>query len=206
MNYIENEQCAFEWFRRHFDPTAELRGGYDSTEADIYSPKMLGYVEIKMIDSKHSARCGQFTVNTRFDNPAATAILNGNISQEKLQEFVRYHYNTKKVVGFIVGLNEQTYCYLTFEDFLRECIFSVQSYCKRSGTRSCPIKDQENILKICNDFVRQDNKIYCLNKDKWGEYFFYNGEEFFISLKNQGEIRKCSNTKNMTYHIEVKIK
>lgn len=206
MNYIENEQKAFEWFKQNFDPAAELHGGYDSTEADIYSPKMFGYIEVKMIDNKHSARCGQFTINTRFDNPAATAILNGNTSQDKLQEFVSYHYRTKKVVGFIIGIDEQSYCYLTFDDFLKTAFFSVQSYCKRSGTRPCPIKDQDALLGLYEDFIRQDKRLYCPKKERWGEYFFYNNEEFFISLKNQGEIRKCSNTKNMTYHIEVKIK
>lgn len=206
MNYIENEQKAFEWFKQNFDSTAELRGGYDSTESDIYSPKLGGYIEVKKIDSKNSARCGQFTHNTRYNNPASIAIMNGNQTQEKLHEFVEYHYKQKQVIAFIVGLTMDTYQLLDYKEFFNACEFSIQSYGKRSGPTQCPLKYQDGIISTHPHFEKREKRLYSPNEEEWGTYFFYNEQEFFISTTNKGEVRKCSNTKNLTYLVVVKIK
>ena len=206
MNYLDNEKCAYEWFKHNHDSSAVLAGGYNANESDIYSPKYEGYIEIKMLMGTKGARCGQFTMSTIENNPYAILILNGDASQETLANFVKHHYEEKQVKYFIVGDVEEGYRLLTMEDFIKISIFSIQSYAKRSGTSSCPKKYQDILLKENTSFYLDGKKIFCRDDSKWGEYLFSQRQEFFISEKCNGEVRKCSNTKNLTYHIEVRLK
>ena len=103
MNYLENETAAFEWFKKNYDAEAELMGGFDSTKSDIYSHKYQCYVEVKMISSTSSARCGQFTEGTVNKNPYSIYLINEKNLDDNLINFVRYHYGQKDVGYFIVG-------------------------------------------------------------------------------------------------------
>lgn len=204
-NFLTNEHLAYNWFKENYDPAAEYKGGYDSTVSDIYSPKYGGYIEIKLMDESHEARCGQFTDRTVDSNPYAIAIIGGNTTQNVLKNFVAHHYSKKQVVCFIVG-SDENYRLLTNEEFIDQTYFYMDIYAKKSGTKSCPKKYQQSILDLSEEFLTMDGKLYCLNKDKWGEYFYASDSKFFISQKNNGEVRKCDIAHSTTFHIKGKLK
>ena len=206
MTHEQNEQMAHKWFCNNYDAEAKLEGGYDSTISDIYSPKFDCYVEVKMINVSTSARCGQFTEGTINSNPFAILLYNGIDIDTNLRNFVQYHYSTKGVKYFIVGIGEEEYRLLTLEEFLSLSNFSLpKPYRKKSGTSHCPKKYQEKILQIDDDFQIRDGYVYCMNPSKWKTYIFLDDAKFYISDKADGEVRKCSTTNNLTYHIEVKM-
>jgi hypothetical protein len=144
-------------------------------------------------------------MGTMANNPYSLSIYNGEETELILKNFVQYHYEQKNVVGFIVGSSKETYQMLTMADFLESCVFSVQSYGKKSGTRSCPLKDQDGIMETYPHFIKRDKKLYTPNEEEYGTYFSFADNNYFIS-KSNGEIKKRSKTKNLTYHIEVKLK
>ena len=204
MEYLDNEIKAHLWFTETYDSDATLNGGYDATKSDIYSPKFGSWIEVKMIDKHSSARCGQFTDGTISKNPFSILLLNGQNIEENLINFVRYHYQEKQVEYFIVG-SEDDFMLLSIEEFLSTAKFSLaKPYHKKSGTSSCPKKYWSDLIRNYN-FIEQDGRIYCKDDSRFGEYFFHEGIKFFISKTNQGEVRKCSSTNNLTYHIEVKM-
>ena len=206
MTHEQNEQKAYMWFCANYDPNATLEGGYDSTVSDIYSPKLEGYVEIKMINKSTSARCGQFTAGTMGTNPFAVLIYNEVELDKNLRNFVQYHYASKGVKYFIVGIDEEEYQLLSMEDFLDAAVFSFpKPYEKKSGTSHCPKKYQEKLLRDNSDFEIRDGYVYCVNPIRWKTYIFSDGVKFYIGDKTGGEVRKCSTTNNLTYHIEVKM-
>ena len=204
-NYLINEQQAYAWFKENHDPAAEYKGGYDSTVSDIYSPKYGGYIEIKLMDKNLEARCGQFTNNTLGSNPYATSIISDGADQSTLKNFVAYHYSKKQVVRFIVGSNEN-YRLLTNDEFIDQTYFYMDIYAKKSGTKSCPKKYQQSILNMSEEYLMMNGKVYCLNKDRWGEYFYVSDNKFFISQRNNGEVRKCDIAHSTTFHIKGKLK
>lgn len=201
-----NEKLAYEWFCKNYDAEAILAGGYDSTISDIYSPKLGCYVEVKMINATTSARCGQFTIGTINNNPFSILIYNGIDLENNLRNFVRYHYTNKQVGYFIIGIGETEYTLLTIEDFLEVAKFSLpRPYEKKSGTDHCPKKYQKKLLQDHPEFIIRDGCVYCVDSTKWKTYLFSDNIKFYISDKTGGEVRKCSTTNNLTYHIEVKI-
>lgn len=204
MNWQKSEEKAFKWFQAHIDPDAMLIGGEDSTQADIYSHTLEAYIEIK--DITCGARCGQFTESTIKDNPFAQAIYNGDYSPEICHQFIQYHYSKKNVTHFIVVDGDEI-SFHSLKDFLSNYIFQVQNpYQKRSGTRKVPKRDIAPLLKLNEDFVLgEDGYVYCRNTDLWGEYVSLETSfDYFISKKNNGELRKRSATQNMTWHLLVK--
>jgi hypothetical protein len=206
MTYELNEKMAYEWFCKNYDAEAILAGGYDSTISDIYSPKFGCYVEVKMMNSTTSTRCGQFTESTINNNPFSILLYNGIDLENNLRNFVEYHYTAKQVGYFIVGIGETEYTLLSMEEFLKVGKFSFpKPYKKRSGTNHCPKKYQEKLLQDHPEFTIKDGYVYCVDPTKWKTYLFSEGIEFFISDKTGGEVRKCSTTNNLTYHIEVKM-
>ena len=205
MNYLENEAAAFEWFKKNYDAEAELIGGFDSTKSDIYSHKYQCYVEVKMISSTSSARCGQFTEGTVSKNPYSIYLINEKNLDDNLINFVRYHYGQKDVGYFIVG-EDGNYTLMSLAAFLQNAEFTLaKPYCKKSGTSPCP-KKYFDALAAMDDFAVIDGRMFCNNTNRFGEYFYHDGAKFFISVKSNGEVRKCSTTNNLTYHIEVKMK
>ena len=204
MNWQKSEQRAYQWFKTHIDPDAILIGGGDSTQADIYSHKFDAYVEIKDITS--GARCGQFTKTTIKDNPFAQAIYDGDYSPATCYQFVQFHYNKKNVTHFIIIDGDEIYFH-SFEEFLSKYTFEVQNpYQKRSGTRQAPKQDIAPLLNSDEEFILEDNgRVYCHNSDRWGEYVSLETPfDYFISKKNNGELRKRSTTQNMTWHLLIK--
>lgn len=204
MAWLESEKKAYQWFKHNVDTDAESIGGEDSTKADIYSPMYDSYIEIKDITS--GARCGQFTESTIKDNPYAQAIYDGDYSLQTCQNFIQYHYNKKNVSHFIVVDGDEVFFH-PFEEFFSKYTFEVQNpYKKRSGTREAPKRDIPTILSLSEEFIVGDNgRIYCINSDRWGEYLsVFNTFDYFISKKNNGEIRKRSTTENMTWHLLIK--
>ena len=204
-NYLTNEQKAYTWFKENYDPAAEYKGGYDSTVSDIYSPKYGGYIEIKLMDETHQVRCGQFTDKKVGTNPYALSILCGDATQETLQNFVAHHYSAKQVVKFIIGSNEN-YHLLTNDEFIKQAHFFMDVYAKKSGTKTCPKKYRPMILVFGDKFIETEGKLYCTDKDKWGEYFYVSDYKFFISKDNHGEVRKCDTAHSTTFHIKAKLK
>jgi hypothetical protein len=202
---LTNEQKAYIWFKENYDPAAEYKGGYDSTVSDIYSPKYGGYVEIKLMDETHHVRCGQFTDKKTGTNPYALPIFYGDTAQETLQNFVAHHYSTKKVVRFIIDSNEN-YRLLTNDEFVKQAYFFTDIYAKKSGTKTCPKKYRPMLLAFNDKFVETEGKLYCTDKDKWGEYFYVSDCKFFISKYNHGEVRKCDIAHSTTFHIKAKLK
>ena len=199
-NWKESEKKAYKWFKAHYDPNAEHMGGEDSTQGDIYSPLYDAYIEVK--DITHGARCGQFTESTIKDNPFAQAIYSGSTDPKICRKFIQYHYNKKNVTHFIVVDNDKL-SFHSFADFFKNYTFEVQKpYEKRSGTRQAPKKDISLLLDLDVEFfLDKDGKVYCYNKNRWGNYVtVIDTFDYFISKQN-GELRKRSTTKNMTWHL-----
>lgn len=205
MDYLTNEQNAYTWFKENYDPAAEYKGGYDSTVSDIYSPKYGGYIEIKLMDETHQVRCGQFTDKKIGINPYAIAIFGGDVAQKTLQNFVVHHYSYKQVVRFIIG-SDKNYRLLTTDEFINQSYFFLDVYAKKSGTKSCPKKYHPTLLAFNDKFIETEGKLYCIDETKWGEYFYMSDNKFFISKKNNGEIRKCDTAHSTTFHIKAKLK
>lgn len=203
MVWQESEKRAYQWFKTNIDINAEPIGGENSTKADIYSPLYNAYIEVK--DITNGARCGQFTESTIKNNPFAQAIYDGNYSSIICQNFVKHHYANKNVTHFIVIDGDEMNFY-SYKDFFEKHTFEVQNpYKKRSGTRSAPKKDIPSLLALDADFFIEDNRIYCSNFEKWGQYIsLENPFDYFISKQNHGELRKRSTTQNMTWHLLIK--
>ena len=202
-NWETAEALAYNWFKENIDSNAMSLGGQDSTVGDIYSPLYDAYIEVK--DITNGARCGQFTESTIKDNPYASAIYSGEFTQDICSKFVQHHY-AKKGVNYFIVINNQELSFYTFDEFFSAYTFEVQKpYEKRSGTRSAPKKDIPILLNTDSEFVLgADKKVYCNNKNRWGEYVsVINTFDYFIG-KNAGELRKRSNTTNMTWHLLIK--
>lgn len=203
-HWKESEKQAYLWFKITIDPDAILCGGEDSTVGDIYSPLYQGYIEVKDITT--GARCGQFTQSTIINNPYAQAIYDGDYNSEICREFVKYHYKNKGISYFII-INDNDLSFYSFEDFFMNYTFEVQKpYEKRSGTSKAPKKDIPVLLSMDSSFsVYEDGRIYCNDSTRWGEYFSMTEPfDYFISKNNNGELRKRSTTKNLTWHLLIK--
>lgn len=204
MNWEKSEKKAFEWFKNNYDNDAVYQGHNNSTISDIYSPLYNCYIEVK--DITNGARCGQFTKSTISNNPYAEAIYLGKNDEETCINFVKEHYRAKRVEAFIV-INNNNISLVVFDDFFNNYTFKIQKpYCKRSGTSSAPIKDKETLLKFNTAFYQENNKVFCSDQNLFGTYCsVFNPFDYFIS-KTTGELRKRSNTNNMTWHIVIKEK
>ena len=205
-NWKISEKKAYQWFKDTIDANAVPLGGADSTKGDIYSPKYNSYIEVK--DITRNARCGQFTESTIKDNPFATFIYDGSDDIEICKNFIKYHYEKKKVSYFIVVDGNKMNFY-NVEEFLANHIFEVQCpYAKRSGTSQAPQKDIPALLNHDAEFfLANDNRVYCSNEKRRGEYVsIFDAFDYFISKINNGELRKRSPTKNMTWHLIIKRK
>lgn len=200
QSWKASENSAYEWFKKNIDPNATQYGGENANVPDIYSPLYESFVEVK--DITNGARCGQFTEGTISNNPFASAIYNGNCSADICCNFVKYHYSQKNVSHFIIIDNDYLTLY-DFDTFFASHIFSLQApYCKRSGTRQAPKKDIPYLLNENASFVLSDNgRVYCTDTSQWGTYLITPMGDYFISKTNQGELRKQSNTFNMTWHL-----
>lgn len=206
MGWKESEKKAYQWFKTNIDPNANLVGDSDSTVSDIYSPLYDAYIEVK--DITNGARCGQFTESTIRDNPFAQAIYDGDLSPTTCRKFVQYHYNKKNVAYFIV-IDVNDISLHSFGDFFTKYIFEVQNpYKKQSGTREAPKKDFSILLDMDAEFFLAENgRIYCPNPKRWGEYVsVIDTFDYYISKWPgiEGELRKRSSTKNMTWHLLIK--
>jgi hypothetical protein len=193
------EEKAYHWFKENHDENSIWYGGSNSKVIDIWSEKY-GWVEAK--DITNGARCGQFTESTLKNNPYSNNIYLQKYTNDDIINFIKYHYKKKEVNYFIVSYYDKFYFH-GFEDFFNSYDFDLQQpYEKRSGTRSAPIKDREDLLKLnSNFFLGSNNKVYCNDKNLFGEYISLNSFlDYFISKKD-GELRKRSNTKNLTWHM-----
>lgn len=203
MSWKESEVKAFMWFKSNIDPDATEIGEENSVVSDIYSPLYDAYIEVK--DISNGARCGQFTESTIKNNPYAQAIYNGCADSNICRDFVKFHYNKKNVSYYIV-VDGNDMKFYSAEEFFNSFNFEMQTpYAKRSGTRQAPKKDIPLLLELDSEFfVADDNKIYCSNENRKGEYFsLANPFDYFIS-KQSGELRKRSSTQNMTWHLLIK--
>ncbi|MDD7753587.1 MAG: hypothetical protein PUJ51_03630 [Clostridiales bacterium] len=203
-NWKVAEEQGYLWFKENIDPNAEACGGEDSTVGDIYSPLYDSYIEVK--DITVGARCGQFTESTIKNNPFAQAIYDGNDDPKICREFVKYHYSKKNISHFIV-INGKDLALYPYDDFFVKFNFEIQKpYEKRSGTRQAPKKDIPVLIAMDSEFILgQDSKVYCNNPNRWGDYFSMTDPfDYFISKNNQGELRKRSSTKNLTWHLLIK--
>lgn len=199
----KNELKAFELFKQNVDSQATYTGGSNSTEADIYSPKLCGYVEVKTLDKE--AFGGQFTATTAI-YPVCQKVLNGEVTAETAKEFSKAHYADRKVKQFIT-IKDDEISFYDFQTFFEKFNFDWQIRRKKSETREVPKKDVEAIVKqIPGGVYEQDGKWFVNDESLAGQYFNINGANFFISSRNCGEVRKCSNTNNMTYHVVIKEK
>lgn len=190
MTALEFEQFAYNWVLSNFSNKCQLKGGYNSTESDIYLPESKTYIEVKYLNP--SARCGQFT-----ENNIKTELLNA--SEDIIKKYVeQYYYN--KAVQYVFYGNENNFYFDTLHDWIIKCHFSLaKPYRKRSGTSKLPKKDriffEENLL------IFKDGRTYMKDDNYQNSYIERNGNTYYIN--SNLEIRKCSHTKNLTYHIEV---
>ena len=138
-------------------------------------------------------------------NPYAIAIFGGDVAQKTLQNFVVHHYSYKQVVRFIIG-SDKNYRLLTTDEFINQSYFFLDVYAKKSGTKSCPKKYHPTLLAFNDKFIETEGKLYCIDETKWGEYFYMSDNKFFISKKNNGEIRKCDTAHSTPFHIKAKLK
>ena len=191
MTALEFEQFAYKWVLLNFSDKCQLKGGYNSTESDIYVPESKTYIDVKYINP--SARCGQFT-----ENNINNELLNG--SEAVIKEYVEAYYHNKKVQYVFYG-NENNFYFDTLHNWINKCHFSLaKPYKKRSGTSKLPQKDrklfEDNLLFI------KEGRTYIKDNTLKNSYIEKGGNTYLIN--NNSEIRKCSQTKNLTYHIEVK--
>ena len=204
MSWKDSEIKCFQWFKENIDNQAELYGAEDSTQPDIYSPLYESYIEVK--DITNGARCGQFTESTIKNNPYASNIYSGLITPEICKQFVKFHYEQKNVSHFII-FNNNEISFFTLENLFDNFTFEVQTpYAKRSGTRQAPKKDISILLDMDSEFfLGKDGKVYCPNPNRWGKYVSVNDTfDYYISKQNNGELRKRSNTQNLTWHLLIK--
>lgn len=111
----------------------------------------------------------------------------------------------KQVKYFLCYFNREFQLY-TIEEFCNSFAFSIQCYCKKSGTRQVPKKDFKKVLDYSKYFYKAENdRLYCSDRNISGQKFDIEEDEFFVSKKTN-EIRKCSKTKNKTYLVEVSVK
>lgn len=198
--WSDTEVEAFAWFKLNYDKDAILTGGYDSTKSDIYSPQFNEYIEVKQL--RPSARCGQFT-NTTATYDVCKKVIEGQETEENAKEFVKLHYADKKVNKFIV-VSDNDMSLETIEEFLNNHNFQWQTYAKKSGTSSVSKKYYSLILNNLPTEIR-NNRLYITDESLIGQYFWFEGIEFFISKTKTtyGEVRQCSKTKNKTWLVQV---
>lgn len=202
MSWKESESLAFDWFKNNYDNEAILKGEENSNYSDIFSPKFNSYIEVK--DLTDGARAGQFTESTIKNNPFSEKIYRDEYTNNDIIEFIKYHYQKKNVSHFIVIYNNEIQMY-NWDDFFNTFVFELQKpYKKRSGTRSAPKKDFNDLL-LNPDFYQENDKIYCRNASYKGQYYsLKNPFDYFIS-KTNGELRKRSNTNNLTWHMIINL-
>lgn len=202
MGWKESELLAFNWFKDNYDNEAILKGEENSNYSDIFSPKFNSYIEVK--DLTDGARAGQFTESTIKNNPFSEKIYRDEYTNNDIIEFIKYHYQKKNVSHFIVIYNNEIQMY-NWDNFFNAFVFELQKpYKKRSGTRSAPKKDFNDLL-LNPDFYQENDKIYCRNTSYKGQYYsLKNPFDYFIS-KTNGELRKRSNTNNLTWHMIIKL-
>lgn len=204
MEYQNSEKLAYDWVEKNIAGLSSFYGGQDSTLSDIYNEK-IGWIEVKDL-STGVARCGQFTEGTVNNNPYSIKIFTNKATEKDIVDFVKYHYNQKKVSYFITVIDKKINFYSS-EDFYKNHIFTLQKpYEKRSGTRSTSKKYFKELLNYNNSFYIENQKIFCSNKEIWKTYFTLNGKEYFISPTCRGEVRLRGTTKNLTWHILVQEK
>ena len=214
FTWREFEDQALSFVAENYFPDATLVGGSDSTESDIFIPSEGFFIEVKKLPSQ----CGQFTEKTKAENPFSEQILstilglegkenNFSFTSHLIKQWVKEHY-TRKKVRYVVSILNGEMCLLTLEDFLNKVSFSGSVRRKCSGSTKAPKKSLGKIKEFLKEnsivFNLSENLIFC--QTNFGEYFFINGEKYFISKSPicLGRVNKCSKTKSITVIFSIK--
>lgn len=204
MVWQESEEIAYIFYKNNYDPQATYLGKSDSTNPDIYSPKLNGFVEVKMAKG---FQCGQFTKSTIKNNSLSKAFLEGETTAEN---WVKEHYRQKNVKLFILVYENGDLQILDFDAFFNQVKISLEDRnFKGSGSSSCPKKDVNKLKQAGYDvYLGEDNLVHYrnqpyLSKILIGGYRYQFGKKGYES---ELLVRKLSNTKNQTWIFEGKVK
>lgn len=205
LTWEEIEKNALMFIQKEIDRGAILIGGSNSYSSDILLPNS-NFIEVKKIPA---AAFGQFTESTIDNNPFSNKILstflNSN-SDNKIyldnlgKDWVEYHYRQKNVSHFL--LFDSSFKLVTIEDFIKDNTFYCTGRAKASGSSKCPKKYYEQLTNILDLEIKND-RIYAKDNNLFGSYIEIDKVRFFVSKKNKGEIRKCSEIKNFTILLNI---
>lgn len=194
----EIELDGLKYVHEFLDPDAIHIGGSDSTQSDIRLSN--GYfIEIKKIPA---LAFGQFTEATIKNNPYSQEILNIFLEDNNPQlgslgqDWVLYHYNQKRVSHFLLESNG-LFQLVPIEEFIENNNFHCSGRAKASGSQSCPKGKYAQVSSILDTYIL-DGRLFANDRNLLGTYFNLDGDKYFISKKNNGEIRKCSKIANFT--------
>lgn len=199
------ELDGLKYIHEFVDKDAIHIGGSDSTQSDILLSNG-SFVEIKKIPA---LAFGQFTESTVGENPYSKQILdifindNNNPSLGVLgKEWVKYHYQKKNVSHFLLETNG-VFQFITLEDFINNHNFYCSGRAKASGSQPCPKGKYAQVSSMIETTII-NGRLFSNDKNLFGTYFNLDNDKYFISKKNNGEIRKCSKIANFTIllHLE----
>ncbi len=205
------EKMLLEYIKNNFDDQAESKGGMNSHDPDIISPK-LGIIEVKGLP----AQSGQFTqaTATKYNfsdliidafgtDVQDNAVLNDN---DLCVKWIKdYYINTKKVNYFGVLEEDGTVHLQTPTEYFQTHTFYCTARCKKSGSDKARKWVMNYIPKEWNCYWDGD-KLYAPgatpNDSCIGENTKKDKKIIWVNPSN--EVRILSDTKNLTYIFSVK--
>jgi len=248
-NWEKFEQQASEYISsiiNNHDFKVIKAGGSDSSSNDInvlYKGSPSFSLEAKLSPSQ----CGQFVLiespdgklalsdkmvyNNKFtieiikriDNSKlnTSSLVNLDVEQSLLVDWVKFHYHTKKVMFLITSNSLNTFhAIIPIKDLANYFDFRCVLRKKRSGTRGVAKRDRENALTLLNKHLKkislnhlaildEDSGIYILNPTKEGlkknELYF---DKYFISnsdpKKYEVKVRANTNNLNVIFSLQYK--
>ena len=196
----EYEVSALKWFKENFDVDAINKGGADSTEPDIFSPRY-GIIEVKHLP----AQSGQFTEDTASNYAYSSDVIsafgknkknNQKIKGEICKKWVsNYYINQKKVNWFLVYEKKEIY-FLSPEEYFERYYFKCTYRFKKSGSYNATKKLAKKLPEHFNASWR-GKKLYTEDVSLYKTYFQVEDKNCYIN--DEGEIRILAKTKEPTY-------
>lgn len=207
----DGENALFDYIKENYDNNAELQGGMNSHDCDIFSP-VLGIIEVKDLP----AQSGQFTVATAKDynfsneimnafgkNPINNAVVKDN---NLCIKWIRdYYVNTKKVNYFGVREADGTIHLQTPDEYFSTHTFECVVRYKKSGSSSAA-KWVDDCVPAEWGCYREGSKLYAPNANPGDSCVRQNTRknDKVLWVNKSNEVRILSDTNNLTYIFNVK--
>ena len=205
------EEALLNYVKENYDNNAVLKGGMDSHDYDILSPR-LGIIEVKDLP----AQSGQFTLatakNYHFSNeimqafgktPNNNAVLKDN---DLCIKWIKdYYVNTKKVNYFGVRESDGVIHLQTPDEYFSTHVFECVARYKKSGSSSAA-KWVDNCVPAEWNCYREGDKLYAPGANAGDSCIGTNtrGTEKILWVNQSKEVRILSSTNNLTYIFNVK--